>query len=287
MPYVTNSIPSTTSPLNMQVVASANENQVPAGYILVSNGTNADWTPQTGLSNNITTSGNITTTTPGYFIRQGTGTSPTLSNLQFQAYDTQSSYIQNNVQNLSNNALASSDHIVTNDIGNDTTNYGDFGINSSGWGSNPGTFSNASGVYLYAQTGDLSIGTVAAQSVYILTGNTSNTVYSASGVSQQVGYINVHTAGKGLQIMEGSNAKQGVATLASGTVVVSNTSVTANSRIILTNQGVNASTAVGVPIISARTAGTSFTITSLTAGATTTQAGDLSTYAYEIFEPGV
>jgi hypothetical protein len=56
MPYVTNSIPSTTSPLNMQVVASANENQVPAGYILVSNGTNADWTPQTGLSNNITTS---------------------------------------------------------------------------------------------------------------------------------------------------------------------------------------------------------------------------------------
>ena len=31
MPYVTNSIPSTTSPLNMQVVASANENQVPAG----------------------------------------------------------------------------------------------------------------------------------------------------------------------------------------------------------------------------------------------------------------
>jgi hypothetical protein len=46
MPYVTNSIPSTTSPLNMQVVASANENQVPAGYILVSNGTNADWTPQ-------------------------------------------------------------------------------------------------------------------------------------------------------------------------------------------------------------------------------------------------
>jgi hypothetical protein len=271
----------------MQVVASQNENQVPAGYVLVSNGTNADWTSQSGLSNNITTTGNITAATPGIFIRQGTGTAASLSNLQFQAYDTQTSYIQSNVQNLSNNAAASSDHIVTNDVGSDTTNYGDFGINSSGWGSNPGTFNNASGVYLYAQTGDLTIGTVAVQSVYILTGNTLNTTYNASGLSQNVGYINVHAVGKGLQVMEGTNAKQGTCTLAAGTVTVSNTSVTANSRIILTIQNVNSSTAIGVPVISARTAGTSFTVTSITAGGTATQTGDLSTLAYEIFEPGV
>ena len=278
---------SASSNIGQQVLGTANQTQIPAGYVLVSNGTNADWTPQSGLTSNITTTGNITATAPGIFIRQGTGTGATLSNLQFQAYDTQSSYIQCNVQNLSNNVLASSDQVVTNDIGTDTTNYGDFGINSSGWGSNPGTFSNASGVYLYAQTSDLTIGTVGVQSVYILTGNTLNTTYSASGLSQAVGYINVHAVGKGLQVMEGTNAKQGTCTLAAGTVTVSNTSVTANSRIILTIQNVNSSTAIGVPVISARTAGTSFTVTSITAGGTATQTGDLSTLAYEIFEPGV
>ena len=87
----------------------------------------------------------------------------------------------------------------------------------------------------------------------------------------------VHSAGNGLRVAEGSNAKQGTATLVAGTVTVSNTSVTANSRILLTIQTPGG--AVGAVYVSARTAGTSFTITS-------TSGTDTSTVAYEIIEPG-
>lgn len=90
----------------------------------------------------------------------------------------------------------------------------------------------------------------------------------------------------GVLVVEGANAKQGVATLVAGTVTVANTSITATSRIFLTRQGLNASTAMGELAVNARVLGTSFTITSYTAGAVTIQTGDLSTVAYEIFEVG-
>jgi hypothetical protein len=87
--------------------------------------------------------------------------------------------------------------------------------------------------------------------------------------------LRITTAGKGLRVTEGSNAKQGVATLVAGTVTVSNTSVTASSRIMLTGQDNNVTGALRV---SARTAGTSFVITS-------SAAGDSGVVAYQIFEP--
>lgn len=90
------------------------------------------------------------------------------------------------------------------------------------------------------------------------------------------GPVDVITAGKGLMVKEGANCKQGTATLAAGTVVVANTSVTASSRIVLTAQDNNSTGALRV---SARTAGTSFTITS-------SNAADTGVVAYEIFEPG-
>jgi hypothetical protein len=64
----------------------------------------------------------------------------------------------------------------------------------------------------------------------------------------------------GLVIPEGSNAKMGVATLVSGTVLVNTTAVGANSRIFLTAQ--TPGTAQGETYISAKVAGTSFTVTS-------------------------
>jgi len=68
------------------------------------------------------------------------------------------------------------------------------------------------------------------------------------------------TAGNGIKIKEGTNATAGVATLVGGTVTVSTTKVTASSRIFCFGQ--NTGTAPGELTISARTAGTSFTITS-------------------------
>jgi hypothetical protein len=91
------------------------------------------------------------------------------------------------------------------------------------------------------------------------------------------GVISLSTVGLGITVAEGTNAKQGVATLAAGTVTVSNTSVTANSRIFLTGQQSNGGTP-GFLRVSTRVVGTSFTITS-------SSATDTSVVAYEIFEP--
>jgi hypothetical protein len=98
---------------------------------------------------------------------------------------------------------------------------------------------------------------------------------AAGIVGTSVGSIAADQLGQGFQVKEGSNAKQGVATLAAGTVVVSNTSVTASSRIQLTAQDNNSTGALRV---SARTAGTSFTITS-------SNAGDTGVVAFFITEP--
>jgi hypothetical protein len=91
-----------------------------------------------------------------------------------------------------------------------------------------------------------------------------------------IGSIAVSTAGKGLEVKEGANAKQGVVTLVAGSVVVANTSVTATSRIFLTGQQDGGTP--GFVRVSARSAGTNFTITS-------SNGADTSIIAYQIFEP--
>lgn len=84
------------------------------------------------------------------------------------------------------------------------------------------------------------------------------------------------TAGGGLAITEGANARLGTLVLTGATpVVVPNTSVTATTRILLT-----ANAPGGTPghfWVSARTAGTSFSVTGT--------AGDTSTVAYLLVEP--
>ncbi|MFJ8719737.1 hypothetical protein ACIRD9_42500 [Streptomyces violaceus] len=72
--------------------------------------------------------------------------------------------------------------------------------------------------------------------------------------------IRAGSAGGGVAIKEGANARMGRSTLVAGTVVVANTSVTAATEVFLTCQ-----TPGGTPgflRVSARTAGTSFTILS-------------------------
>lgn len=92
------------------------------------------------------------------------------------------------------------------------------------------------------------------------------------------GNLTLNTAGNGLSIREGSNAKMGTATLAAGTVTVNTTQVTANSRVFLTVQSLG-TVAVPTPIaVTARTAGTSFTITS-------SDVTDTSVVAWMIVEP--
>lgn len=77
-------------------------------------------------------------------------------------------------------------------------------------------------------------------------------------------------------IVEGSNAAMGVATLVGGSKVVANERVTANSRIFLQTQAPGGTP--GWLQVSARTAGTSFTILS-------SSGTDTSVVAYLILEP--
>lgn len=75
-----------------------------------------------------------------------------------------------------------------------------------------------------------------------------------------------------------SPGREGRATLSSGTVVVANTSITAQSVIQLTAQSLGTVTAPKALAVTARTAGTSFTITSA-------DNTDTSVVGYTITEP--
>ncbi|WP_409469054.1 right-handed parallel beta-helix repeat-containing protein [Streptomyces sp. HC307] len=89
--------------------------------------------------------------------------------------------------------------------------------------------------------------------------------------------LNLGTAGGGVAIKEGANARMGVATLNGTTAVtIANTSITANTRIFLTIQTPGGTPAS--PYISGRTVGTNFQIKS-------TGASDTSVVAWALFEP--
>lgn len=90
------------------------------------------------------------------------------------------------------------------------------------------------------------------------------------------GDVRIATVGKTLFVKEGTNAKMGTSSLVAGSVVVNTTAVTASSRIFLTPQ--NTSGTAGAVSVSARTAGTSFTMTS-------TSSSDTRSIAWLIIEP--
>lgn len=106
----------------------------------------------------------------------------------------------------------------------------------------------------------------------------TNLYRSAAAMLTTDSDLRVATIGKGLRLAEGTNAKAGVATLVTGTKVVTTTAVTATSRIQLTAQSLGTVTAPSALCVSARTAGTSFTILA-------SQATDTSVVYWEIIEP--
>lgn len=92
------------------------------------------------------------------------------------------------------------------------------------------------------------------------------------------GNVKLTTAGNGIYVKEGTNATMGTGTLSGGTVVISTTKVTASSRIFITDTGGGVLANIGVLYVSARSAGTSFTVSSA-------NALDSSTFNWIIIEP--
>jgi hypothetical protein len=76
-------------------------------------------------------------------------------------------YNQLILQNISTNAAASTNFNISNDAGTATTNFGEFGINSSTF-TGTGAFSQPGYVYLAAASTDLAIGTYASKSIHFV-----------------------------------------------------------------------------------------------------------------------
>jgi hypothetical protein len=76
----------------------------------------------------------------------------------------QAQYFQVLLQNTSSNTNASCDFVVCNDASTDTTNYGNFGINSSTY-AGTGIFNQPGAVYVTATSGPLGIGTTTAHDI--------------------------------------------------------------------------------------------------------------------------
>jgi hypothetical protein len=86
--------------------------------------------------------------------------------------DTHTSYLQQILQNKSNGVDASTDLVVTNNLGTDSTNFGDFGINSSAF-TGSGSLSLANATYLYSSNGDLVLGTFTANGIRFVVNNSA------------------------------------------------------------------------------------------------------------------
>lgn len=117
-----------------------------------------------------------------------------------------------------------------------------------------------------------------AQSIAGVKTFTDNIVASTANVIMAI-------AGDGLQIKEGSNARMGQSTLTAGTVTVSNTSVTANTRIFLSRSAIGASTEAGTLSVGTVTPSTSFIINSLDPSDASVATGDISVIDWVLIEP--
>ena len=148
---------------------------------------NANAVAVTGGSVDGTTIG-ATTASKGAFTyistSSSTSTTPTLSfngsNAPYAAGATISgSYLQHLLQNKSGTAGASTNYVISNDIGTDSTYYGEFGMNSSVFSaSTPADyFSINNGIYFSGHDGDLSYGSGNGYKTYFAWGTTGQSAH--------------------------------------------------------------------------------------------------------------
>ena len=122
-----------------------------------------------------------------------TSTTSTTPNLSFNASNTgfsagasiSGSYLQSLLQNKSGTAGASTNYVLSNDLGTDSTYYGEFGMNSSVFSaSTPADFfSINNGIYFSGHDGDISLGSGNGFKTYLAWGTTGQSahVINASG----------------------------------------------------------------------------------------------------------
>ena len=115
----------------------------------------------------------VTTATNSALTVNNGGTGTPLTNSVASFFGNVNSFSQINYQNLNAGNNASTDFVATADNGNDTTNFVNFGINSSTYNLGTFTITGANDGYMFSQSSNLAVGTgAAATSVKFFQGGT-------------------------------------------------------------------------------------------------------------------
>lgn len=125
-------------------------------------------------------------------------------------------------------------------------------------------------------SGPLEVNDVTAETLTVNGFTSLQAAQTAGNFSVFGAFLDIGTLGGGLRLRQGANATIGVATMVAGVATVMTNKIAANSMVFLTSQ--NDSGTPGAFRISARTPGTSFTITC-------TQNGNTSQVAWWIINP--
>ena len=123
---------------------------------------------------------------------------------------TNPSYLQLNIQNLSNGTGASSDVVATADNGSETTNYVDMGINSST--NSSGVMGNANDAYLYTTGNNFLLGTAnASKALVFMTGGTAQSTNERMRIDG-TGNVGIGTINPGnkLEVNSGTGGASGL-----------------------------------------------------------------------------
>ena len=190
-----------------------------ADHTLVGLGTmaeqNANAIAVTGGTINGTTIGATTASTGAFTYLSTSGSTSTTPVLSYNASNCNiatggtiaSSYLQAVMQNKSGTANASTNWAVSNDLGTDSTYYGEFGMNSSVFSSSTPSdfFSLNNGIYFSGHDGDITVGSGNGYKTYLAWGTTGDKahVINASGAlglnTNITGTTNFGTSGQLMQ----------------------------------------------------------------------------------------
>ena len=169
-----------------------------AGYIPYGNGTSAY-----SSSSGFTFVSNVLTT-PVLIVNSTTSTTPNLtfnaSNSGFTSGASVSgSYLQTVIQNKSGTAGASTNYVLSNDLGTDSSYYGEFGMNSSvytGAGVPSDFYSINNGIYFSGHDGDITVGSGNGKNLYFAWGSSGQYAHVIN-VSGAIGLNTNLSAGTG------------------------------------------------------------------------------------------
>ena len=204
---------------------------------------NANAVAVTGGTINGTTIGATTASTGAFTVLSTSSTTSTTPTLSFNGSNSNiasgatvsGSYLQNLLQNKSGTAGASTNYVLSNDLGTDSTYYGEFGMNSSVYSSGTPAdfFSLNNGVYFSGHDGDVTVGSGNGYKTYFAWGTSGQSAHvinatGAIGLNTSItGSTNFGTSGQVLT-SAGSGATPTWTTPTTGTV----TSVTGTAPVV-------------------------------------------------------